>query len=76
MKQNPLQSLTSPSKVIMGNPTVPTSTGLASPGKHLQMRSQCIEQLDKWHSLLERGGITPGQYDDLRAKIFKDMQML
>jgi len=38
------------------------------------MRSQCIEQLDRWHTLLEKGGITKEQYDELQATIFKDMQ--
>lgn len=46
-----------------------------SPGKRLQMRSQCIEQLDQWHTLLEKGGITQEQYDELQGKIFADMQM-
>jgi len=45
-----------------------------SPSKRLQMRSQCIEQLDRWHTLLEKGGITKEQYDELQATIFKDMQ--
>ena len=30
----------------------------ASPGKRLQMRSECIEQLDKWYQLMEKGAIT------------------
>ena len=45
-----------------------------SPSKRLQMRSQCIEQLGRWHTLLEKGGITKGQYDELQATIFQDMQ--
>ena len=57
---------------------VPTNLGVfsqgISPSKRLQMRSQCIEQLDRWHALLEKGGITKGQYDELQATIFKDMQ--
>ena len=35
---------------------------------------QCIEQLDKWHALLDKGGITQEQYDELQTKIFKDMK--
>lgn len=26
-----------------------------SPGKRIRCRSECINQLDKWHSLMERG---------------------
>ena len=39
------------------------------------MRSQCIEQLNRWHTLLEKGRITKGQYDGLQATILKDMQL-
>ena len=37
-----------------------TSTDLAvtvSPGKKVQLRDQLVEQLSKWHDLLEKGGI-------------------
>ena len=37
------------------------------------MRTACIEQLDKWYSLLEKGGITQQQYDQLQEKIMSDM---
>ena len=52
--------------------TVQTSAGM-SPCKRLTMRTACIEQLDKWHSLLEKGGITQQQYDQLQKKIMSDM---
>ncbi len=34
------------------------------PAKCLNMRTECIDQLDKWHSLMERGGITAEQYKE------------
>ena len=38
----------------------------ASPGKRLQMRSECIDQLDKWHQLMEKGAITAEQYKEIQ----------
>lgn len=52
--------------------TTPPSTSV-SPCKRLSMRTACIEQMDKWHSLLEKGGITQQQYDELQDKIMSDM---
>ena len=39
----------------------------------LNMRSECISQLDKWHSLFEKNCITKDQYDQLREAILKDV---
>ena len=33
------------------------------------MRSECINQLDKWHSLMERGVITVEQYKEFQDAI-------
>jgi len=41
--------------------------------KKLQMRTELIDQLKKWHSLLQDGGITQVQYNKLQGKIMKDM---
>ena len=30
---------------------------------------QCTEQLERWHNLMKKGGITKEQYDDLQASI-------
>lgn len=49
------------------------STTGVSPCKRVTMRTACIEQMDKWHSLLEKGGITQQQYDTLQEKIMSDM---
>lgn len=50
-----------------------SSTGV-SPSKRLNMRSQCIEQLDRWQTLLEKGCITQADYDEMHAKIMADMK--
>ena len=34
------------------------ASGTRSPGKRIHYRSECMDQLDKWHSLLQRGVIT------------------
>jgi len=35
-----------------------TASGTLSPNKHIGLRSECINQLDRWYSLLEKGAIT------------------
>ena len=44
-----------------------------SPSKRVNLRSECITQLDKWHSLFERGVVTSEQYDDLQKSILSDI---
>lgn len=34
----------------------------SSPGKRVQVRSECIDQLQKWHSLFDSGAITKMNY--------------
>jgi len=38
------------------------------------MSTACIEQLDKWYTLLEKGRITQKQYSQLQEKILSDIQ--
>jgi len=57
---------------VASDPVMPAQTGV-SPCKRLTMPTACIEQMDKWHSLLEKGGITQQQYDQLQEKIMSDM---
>ena len=52
------------------------TTGTHLPGKKIGLRSQCIDQLKKWHKLLECGGITQAQYDELQATIMGDIKQL
>ena len=50
-----------------------SSTEAVSPGKRISLRSECMNQLDKWHSLLDRGIITQEQYEDMQKAILNDM---
>ena len=45
-----------------------------SPGKRIGLRTECMEQLDKWYALLEKGVITTEQYEEHQQKILKDMK--
>lgn len=45
-----------------------------SPGKRIQYRSQCIDQLDKWHDLKKRGVITESQYAEMQDAILSDIK--
>ena len=44
-----------------------------SPGKRITMHTQLLVQMEQWHSLLDKGGITKEQYDDLQSTILKDI---
>ena len=50
-----------------------TAQGL-SPAKRITLRSECIEQLDKWHKLMEKGAISTEQYKDLQDTIMNDIK--
>ena len=52
---------------------IPLATNPASPMKRLNMRTQCIEQLSKWHVLLESGAISQAQYEELKSSIIDDI---
>ena len=52
--------------------SVPSAT--ISPEQRVVLRSKCIEQLDKWHSLLEKGVISQTHYEEVQAMIMKDIQ--
>ena len=53
--------------------SAPDATSV-SPGRRIDLRSQCIEQLDKWHALLDKGAITHEQYKDLQSTILEDIK--
>lgn len=40
----------------------------SSPSKRLGLCGECIEQLSKWHTLLEKGAISVQQYDELKEQ--------
>ena len=52
---------------------LPSTSEAVSPGKRISLRSECMNQLDKWHSLIDRGIITQKQYEDMQKAILKDM---
>ena len=53
--------------------SVKANPGTLSPGKRVHLRSECIDQLSRWHSLKESGGITLEEYDELRKNIIGDI---
>ena len=61
-------------------PSTPPSEKLSdsnltiSPGKHVLMQGQLIDQISKLHDLLERGAISKVQYDKLQEKIMVDIE--
>lgn len=61
-----------PKKAFFGN-TKSDATGV-SPGKRLSLRSECIDQLDKWHQLMERGVVSSEEYEELQGKILSDIK--
>ena len=44
-----------------------------SPGKRVHLCSECIDQLSRWHSLKESGGISSEEYEELRKNIIGDI---
>ena len=63
-----------PNKSFFGKKN-PSSAGGVSPGKRISLRSECINQLDKWHQLKEHGVITPEQYEELQKTILVDIKI-
>lgn len=47
-----------------------------SPGCRVGIRSECIDQLQKWHALYEVGAVTKEQYDELQTSILSDIKNL
>ena len=50
-----------------------TSGCTVSPSKRVNLRGQCVTQLLQLHQLLERGGISKEQYDDMKATIMGEV---
>ena len=50
------------------------ASSCVSPGKRISLRSECINQLDKWHQLKERGVISNEEYEDLQKTILVDIK--
>ena len=45
-----------------------------SPGKRIHLRTQCMDQLEKWHCILEKGIISEEQYKELQGNILGDIK--
>lgn len=45
-----------------------------SPSKRVNLRTECMKQLEIWYSLLEKGMITKEQYDEVQGTILNDMK--
>ena len=45
-----------------------------SPGKRIDLWSKCIDQLEKWHTLLDRKAITIEEYKELQQTILGDIK--
>lgn len=50
-----------------------TESGM-SPAKKIHLRTELIEQLGKWHSLMERGAISEEQFQSMKETIIVDMK--
>lgn len=55
--------------------TTVTGTGI-SPVNKVNMRSECIQQIDKWYDLKQKGAISEAQYAELQAMILSDIKNL
>lgn len=45
-----------------------------SPGKRVNLRGQCVQQLLQLHELLEKGGISKEQYDEMQGAIMDEVK--
>lgn len=50
------------------------SREISSPGKRIQLRTQCIDQLTKWHKLLEDQVISSDEYAEMHKTILSDIK--
>ena len=70
---------TAGSTSVLASATLPQSTPTPqpqSPGKRIRYRSECMDQLTKWHSLMEKGIITQEQYQGFVGTILNDIKKL
>ena len=53
-----------------------SSSGSRSPTKRLDHCTECINQLSKWHGLLQDGAISQEQYEEMKGTIMEDMKSM
>lgn len=46
--------------------------GTISPSKRINLRSQCMDQIEKWHQLFTKGIISKEQHEELVEKMWND----
>ena len=62
------------SKMLSDKDKGDRSSCTVSPSKRVNLRGQCVTQLLQLHQLLERGGITQQQYDDMQGSIMGEVK--
>ena len=74
-KKRENKSKNSPLSVPMENSTSsPSLAGSISPGKRITLRGHCVDQLAKWHDLLEKGAISQEQYNEIQHSIMLNVK--
>ena len=63
-------------KTSVGPSSASTPALVTSPGHRVSIRSECIDQLKKWHSLLDCGAIFKEQYEEIQGSILSDVRKL
>jgi len=61
-----------PNKPFFGKQSQPNT--VSSPGKRIQLRTQCIDQLTKWHRLMEDQVISKEEYQEMHKTIMSDIK--
>ena len=57
-------------------PATKKPSSIASPGRKVRVRTELIDQLDKFHKLKESGALSLTEYDELRSSILSDIKNL
>lgn len=57
-------------------PATKKPPSIASPGRKVGVRTELIDQLDKFYKLKESGAISSTEYDELRSNILSDIKNL
>jgi hypothetical protein len=74
IKMKKHESLNSPPDLPFWRGTTKKETCGVSPGKRINLRGQCVDQLLKWHELLEKGAITKTQYAEFQSTIMDEVK--
>lgn len=48
--------------------------GAVSPGRRIRLQSECIDQLTKWHKLMNDGVIISEEYQDMHTAVLGDIK--